>query len=247
MKNLGLAIENLSLLVDDKRIFSDLSLKINSGEIHVLIGPNGMGKSSLLKWIVGHPHYTAASGQLWLNKQEISTLTPEERARMGLFVAFQNPCEIEGLTVANFLRTALKNFANNPGHAWSATVFYQHLYALLDQVGLPRSFTSRCVHCGFSGGEKKRFELLQMLLFKPRFALLDELDSGLDVDAKKEVVKTIKQLQADCQTSFLVVSHDTEFIRKLSPNRLHLLKDGKLATEGIDCLEKIEAQGFINL
>ena len=245
MCNSMLELYHLSLSIDAKNVFKDLNLKLLSGEIHVLLGPNGAGKSSLLKLVAGHPDYVKITGDVFLNKENISHALPEVRAQKGIFVAFQNPCEIEGLSVANFLRTALKAYPDNPGYKWSATVFYQHLYELLAKVGLPKDFTSRSVHCGFSGGEKKRFELLQLLLFQPKFALLDELDSGLDVDARKQVIQTIKSLQKE-GTGFLIISHDMDFIRKLEPNYIHLLKNGNFETHGIDFMEEIEAKGFHN-
>ena len=242
-----LNLQDLSLNIEGKNVFHSLNLTLNPGDIHILLGPNGVGKSSLLKVIAGHPNYTLTQGHIFINDEDITTASPEKRAQAGIFVAFQNPCEIEGLSVANFLRTALKAFPENPASKWSATTFYQQLYRLLEQVGLTKEFTARSVHCGFSGGEKKRFELLQLLLFKPRFALLDELDSGLDIDARKLVVQTIKQLQQQEQMSFLVISHDIDFIRALNPTAIHILKDGKLITEKFENLDKIEAQGFCEL
>ena len=243
MFNSVLELKNLSLYIEAKNVFKDLSLKLLSGEIHVLLGPNGVGKSSLLKLIAGYPDYNKGEGNIYLDNENISQALPEVRAQKGILVTFQDPCEIEGLSVANFLRTALKMFKDNPGNTWSATVFYQHLYELLDQVGLPRTFTSRSVNCGFSGGEKKRFELLQLLLFKPKFALLDELDSGLDVDARKQVVDTIKSLQG-MRTGFLIISHDINFIRKLQPDHIHLLRNGLLETHGPDFINEIEVKGY---
>lgn len=243
MFNSVLELKNLSLFIESKNVFKNLRLKLSSGEIHVLLGPNGVGKSSLLKLIAGHPGYEKSEGNIYLDNEDISQTLPEVRAQKGIFVTFQDPCEIEGLSVANFLRTTLKNFKDNPGNTWSATVFYQHLYELLDQVGLPRTFTSRSVNCGFSGGEKKRFELLQLLLFKPKFVLLDELDSGLDVDARKQVVDTIKSLQG-VRVGFLVVSHDINFIRKLKPNYIHLLRNKLLETHGPGFINEIEAKGY---
>lgn len=239
-----LNLQDLSLNIEGKNIFHSLNLTLNPGDIHILLGPNGVGKSSLLKVIAGHPNYTLAQGHILINNEDITNALPEKRAQAGIFVAFQNPCEIEGLSVANFLRTALKAFPENPASKWSATTFYQQLYRLLEQVGLPKEFTARSIHCGFSGGEKKRLELLQLLLFKPKFALLDELDSGLDIDARKLVAQTIRTLQKQQQMSFLVISHDIDFIRTLNPTAIHVLKARELLTEKIDNLDKIKSQGF---
>lgn len=242
-----LNLQDLSLNIDGKNIFHSLNLTLNPADIHILLGPNGVGKSSLLKIIAGHPNYTLTQGRIFINDEDMTTASPEKRAQAGIFVAFQNPCEIEGLSVANFLRTALKAFPENPASKWSATTFYQQLYRLLEQVGLPKEFTARSVHCGFSGGEKKRLELLQLLLFKPKFALLDELDSGLDIDARRLVAQAIKTLQQQEQMSFLIISHDIDFIRTLNPTAIHILKSGELITEKLDNLDKIKSQGFCEL
>lgn len=243
---MGLILKDLSLKIAENVIFESLDLQLNPKEIHVLLGPNGIGKSSLLKAVAGHSDYIPSNGKIFVDNEDISQCAPEIRAQKGVFVAFQNPAEIEGLSVANFLRTTLKAYPQNPAHKWSATEFYKQLYVLLAQVGLPKEFTSRSVNCGFSGGEKKRFELLQLLLFKPKFALLDELDSGLDVDAKRLVASVIAQLQKEGM-SFLVVSHDIEFIRGLNPTHLHIFKDRRLVSAEISTLNKIEAQGFCTL
>ena len=242
-----LNLQDLSLNIDGKNIFHSLNLTLNPADIHILLGPNGVGKSSLLKIIAGHPNYTLTQGRIFINDEDMTTASPEKRAQAGIFVAFQNPCEIEGLSVANFLRTALKAFPENPASKWSATTFYQQLYRLLEQVGLPKEFTARSVHCGFSGGEKKRLELLQLLLFTPKFALLDELDSGLDIDARRLVAQAIKTLQQQEQMSFLIISHDIDFIRTLNPTAIHILKSGELITEKLDNLDKIKSQGFCEL
>lgn len=244
---MGLVLRDLSLRIAENVIFKSLDLILNPKEIHVLLGPNGIGKSSLLKAVAGHTHYTPSGGQICINNEDISQCGPDVRAQKGIFVAFQNPSEIEGLSVANFLRTTLKAYPQNAAYHWSTTEFYQHLYHLLEQVGLPKTFTSRSVNCGFSGGEKKRFELLQLLLFKPKFALLDELDSGLDIDAKKLVAATIAQLQAKEDMSFLIVSHDIEFIRSLNPTHLHVFKEHQLIPVDISTLNQIETQGFCKL
>ena len=239
-----LELKDLSLTLEGNLVFKEVNLNLFARELHVLLGPNGVGKSSLLKVIAGHPSYINASGGIFINQEAIEALAPEARARKGVFVAFQNPCEIEGLTLANFLRNTLKAFPENPGHKWKATEFYSHLYELLDVVGLPKNFTSRALHCGFSGGEKKRCELLQLMLLQPQLALLDELDSGLDVDAKKRVIHILQTMRQEKQTGFLVISHDFEFIRQLQPTKIHLLKDRQLYSGDLSFLDKIEQQGY---
>lgn len=244
---MDLTLENLSLEIEGNLIFEDLNLRLLPGEVHIVLGPNGVGKSSLLKVISGHPGYSMAHGKICLAGEDISQKTPEKRAQQGIFVAFQEPCEIEGLSVANFLRTTLKAYPQNPAYNWSATVFYEKLYSLLEAVGLPKNFTSRSVNCGFSGGERKRFELLQLLLFKPKFALLDELDSGLDIDAKKLVLTTIEKLRQDLKMGFLIVSHDLDFVRNLRPDGIHLLRDKRWITMNLTELDKVEEGGFNKL
>lgn len=241
---MGLVLRDLSLKISESVIFESLNLQLNPKEIHILLGPNGIGKSSLLKAIAGHANYTPSTGKIFIDNEDISQCEPEVRAQKGIFVAFQNPSEIEGLSVANFLRTTLKAYPQNPAYKWSATEFYQHLYTLLAQVGLPKEFTGRSVNCGFSGGEKKRFELLQLLLFKPKCALLDELDSGLDIDAKKLVSSIITRLQEENAMSFLIVSHDIEFTRSLNPTHFHILKEHQLVPADTSILSEIETQGF---
>lgn len=244
MGKAALELKDLSLSLEGNLVFEKINLRLLAGELHILLGPNGVGKSSLLKVLAGHPFYKEISGGITLNQEVIGDLTPEERARKGLFVAFQNPCEIEGLSLANFLRNTLKAFPENPGYHWKATEFYSHLYELLEAVGLPKNFTSRALHCGFSGGEKKRCELLQLMLLQPQFALLDEIDSGLDIDAKKQVVGIVQKMRQEKGTCFFVISHDFEFIRQLQPTTVHLLKDRQLYSGDLAFLDNIEQQGF---
>ena len=221
-----LALQGLTFRREGKTIFENLELSLSTGEVHVLSGANGAGKSSLLHCVAGHPHYKLESGQIQLNGENIVDWPPEKRAQAGIFLAFQMPYELEGLTVANFLRTALKFFPQHPLHGASATEFYQQIYRLLEAVGLPKTFTGRSVHQGFSGGEKKRFEWLQLRLLQPKFALLDEIDSGLDVDARQCIGKSIQEMRST--TGFLLVSHNQDFVTLCQPTALHQLENGHL-------------------
>ena len=221
-----LQLEDLTLKRGEKIIFEHVSASFSIKEVHVLSGANGAGKSSLLQALIGNPQYALTGGRIRLDSEEIQTLAPEKRAQRGLFMAFQTPCEIEGVTVANFLRTTLKFFPNHPLHQASATDFYKELYALLEAVGLPKTFTARAVNVGFSGGEKKRFELLQLKFFKPKFALLDEIDSGLDAEARELVLQTIRELRPT--TGFIVVSHNEDFAHRCEPTAMHRLENGRL-------------------
>lgn len=240
-----LRLNNVKVAIGEREVLQDFSLEIKPKEIHVLMGQNGAGKSSLAKAIVGHPDYKITHGEAFYCEERLETLSVEQRARKGIFMTFQDPCEIEGLTVANFLRTAIHNFPDNPISQYSASEFYNHLYKHLEQVGLSKDFTSRYVHKGFSGGEKKRLEMLQLLLFQPKLAILDEVDSGLDLDALKIVVETVKSLRQNQQTSFLVVTHSLDFIKSLAVSYIHLLKSGQLVCSGKDeIIEGIAREGY---
>ncbi len=224
----ALVLEDLTLKRGEKVIFEHVSSLFSTGEVHILSGVNGAGKSSLLQALIGNPQYGLSGGRVWLDNEEIQDWEPEKRSQSGLFMAFQAPCEIEGLTVANFLRTVLKFFPHHPLHKASATDFYKELYALLEAVGLPKTFTARAVNVGFSGGEKKRFELLQLKFLRPKFALLDEIDSGLDAEARELVLQTVRELRPT--TGFIVVSHNEDFAHRCEPTAVWRLENGQLKT-----------------
>jgi Fe-S cluster assembly ATP-binding protein len=181
-----LKIDNLHVSIGDREILRGLNLDLPTGQVHAIMGPNGSGKSTLAKVIAGHPDYTVTAGDVLIDGASILKMEADERARKGIFLAFQYPSEIPGVTIANFLRAALQ--ARLPeGEDLEATEYYARLYEKMDLLEIPRTFTSRPVNEGFSGGEKKRCEILQMAMLKPTFALLDETDSGLDIDALKVV------------------------------------------------------------
>lgn len=245
IKQASLAIQNLTVSVADRVVLNELSLTICPGEIHVLMGPNGIGKSSLVKSIAGHGQYPCSKGQLTLNGRDITEFSPDARAREGLFLAFQYPSELEGITIANFLRTAIKAYPDNEAAHFSATQFYECLYGLMDRLGLQRSFTGRALNQGFSGGEKKRLEMLQMLLFKPKYALLDEIDSGLDMDALKMVSESVHSLKQNHQTGFLIITHYNRLVELLNPEKIHLLYNGQIKASGSkELLKKLETRGY---
>ncbi|MDR2769636.1 MAG: Fe-S cluster assembly ATPase SufC [Puniceicoccales bacterium] len=245
MANSTLKIENLDLEIAGQKVLQALSMTIRPSEIHILMGPNGAGKSSLAKAIVGHPHYVPQRGHIIFGEQKVDPWTPDKRAQMGIFMAFQSPCEVEGVSVANFLRTAIHAYPHLQASQYAATQFYHHLYALMDQVGLKRDFTGRELNKGFSGGEKKRLEMLQMLLFQPRLAILDEIDSSLDIEAFQMVVDAIHCLQKNCKTGFLIVTHSIPFIEQICPSRIHLLKFGRIVQSGgKELLARIQKFGF---
>src|SRR6266404_8723498 len=181
-----LRVDNLHVSIGDQQIVRGLSLSVPRGEVHAIMGPNGSGKSTLAKVMAGHPDYQVTKGKIAMDGEDVLGMEPDERARKGLFLAFQYPSEIPGVTIANFLRAALQ--ARLPeGEELEATEYYARLYEKMELLGMDRSFTSRSVNEGFSGGEKKRTEILQLAMLEPRYAILDETDSGLDIDALKTV------------------------------------------------------------
>ncbi|MDR2396823.1 MAG: Fe-S cluster assembly ATPase SufC [Puniceicoccales bacterium] len=240
-----LKVENLDLEIAGQKVLQALSMTIRPSEVHILMGPNGAGKSSLAKAIVGHPHYAPQRGHIIFDEQKVDPWTPDKRAQMGIFMAFQSPCEVEGVSVANFLRTAIHAYPHLQASQYTATQFYNHLYTLMDQVGLKRDFAGRELNKGFSGGEKKRLEMLQMLLFQPRLAILDEIDSSLDIEAFQMVVDAIHFLQKNCKTGFLIVTHSILFIEQICPSHIHLLKFGRIVQSGgKELLARIQKFGF---
>jgi Fe-S cluster assembly ATP-binding protein len=229
----GLTITDLRVRVGEKEVVRGISLEVNPGEVRVLLGPNGAGKSSLLKALAGHGDYGTVGGDIRMEGVSIQNEAPDERARRGLFLAFQYPHELEGVSVANFVRSALKSRLEN-GAVFSTTAYYERLYNVLERVGLGRDFAGRSLNEGFSGGEKKRMELLQMILLKPRYALMDEIDSGMDADALRLTVETIRELRQETRTGFLIVTHYEQFIEKLNPDKIYTMREGRIVLTGQD-------------
>src|SRR6266576_1479633 len=189
-----LRVENLRVSIADQEIVRGLTLRVPRGEVHALMGPNGSGKSTLAKVMAGHPDYQVTKGKITMDGEDLLALEPDDRARKGLYLAFQYPSEIPGVTIANFLRAALA--ARLPdGEELEATDYYAKLYEKMELLGMDRSFTSRAVNEGFSGGEKKRTEILQLAMLEPKYAILDETDSGLDIDALKTVAHGVNSLR----------------------------------------------------
>src|SRR6478672_67779 len=201
----SIVIQELRVSIADKEIIRGLSLKFSKGEVHAVMGPNGSGKSTLAKVMAGHPDYQVTGGDILMDGVSILEMEPDERSRRGLFMAFQYPMEIPGVSNANFLRAALQ--ARLPeGEELEATEFYGELYRKMDALEIPRNFTSRSVNEGFSGGEKKRNEILQMAMLKPKYAILDETDSGLDIDALKVVSNGVNTLRGP-DLGILLITH----------------------------------------
>src|ERR1041384_7808807 len=215
-----LRVENLRVAVGDQEIVRGLSLRVPRGEVHALMGPNGSGKSTLAKVLAGHPDYHVTSGKILMDGEDILELEPDERARRGLFLAFQYPSEVPGVTIANFLRAALQSRLPE-GEELEATDYYARLYEKMELLGMDRSFTSRAVNEGFSGGEKKRTEILQMAMLEPQYAVLDETDSGLDIDALRIVSDGVNALRGE-ERGFLIITHYTRILNYIEPEFVHI-------------------------
>jgi len=240
---MSLSIQNLHANIGDREILKGLTLEVPKGEVHAIMGKNGSGKSTLAKVMAGHPSYERTSGDVLLNGQSIIEMEPDVRSRAGLFLAFQYPMEVPGVTIANFLRAALQ--ARLPeGEEIDAVAYYKQLYARMDALKMPRTFTSRFVNEGFSGGEKKRCEILQMALLEPQYAVLDETDSGLDIDALKIVSEGVNALRSP-ERGFLVITHYQRLLDYIVPDVVHVMVDGRIALSGDKSLAlKLEAEGY---
>jgi Fe-S cluster assembly ATP-binding protein len=227
----------------DKPIVKGLSLAINAGEVHAIMGPNGTGKSTLAKAIAGHPDYAITGGEVLLDGKSLLEMEPDERARAGLFLAFQYPSDIPGVSIANFIRAALQARLAE-GEDLDAVAYYKNLYAKMDSLKIDRKFTSRAVNDGFSGGEKKRCEILQMAMLQPTFALMDETDSGLDIDALKIVADGVNHLRGP-GLGILLITHYQRLLNHIIPDRVHVMYDGRIVKSGDKTLAlELEAKGY---
>lgn len=240
---MSLDIRNLHARIGEREILKGLTLEVPAGEVHAIMGPNGSGKSTLAKVLAGHEDYAVTDGKVILDGQDLLAMEPDERSRTGLFLAFQYPIEIPGVSNANFLRAALQ--ARQPeGVELDAVAFYHRMYAKMDLLEMNRQFTSRAVNEGFSGGEKKRNEILQLMMLEPKFAVLDETDSGLDIDALKVVAKGVNAMRSP-DRGFLVITHYQRLLDYIQPDVVHVLMDGRIVkTGGPDLALKLEAQGY---
>ncbi|MHB8360647.1 MAG: Fe-S cluster assembly ATPase SufC [Thermoplasmataceae archaeon] len=237
-----LVIRNLSARVEGKEILKDVNLTVKGGEIHALMGPNGAGKSTLGNVLIGHPNYEITGGSIKLDGVELVGKFPEERARAGLYLAFQSPVAIPGVKLSAFLRTAYKNL--HPEEKLSVSDFYKLVLSHLKKVGLDESFMSRAVNDGFSGGERKRLEILQMVILRPKIIVLDEIDSGLDVDALGLISDEILEYFTS-ETAFIIVTHYQRILKRIDPQFVHVLMNGNIAKEGDRELAlRIENEGY---
>ncbi len=245
-----LEIKDLQVSVDDKPVLKGVSLTVASDEIHAIMGPNGSGKSTLSNVIMGHPKYEVTGGDILFNGESILEWEPNERANKGLFLAFQYPKEIAGVTTEEFLLAAYraKEKANDP-EAPGILVFRfkKMLKALMEKLHIDPKFATRYLNHGFSGGEKKKAEILQMAVLKPEIAILDETDSGLDIDALKIVCDGVKQVKEDSENNMgiLMVTHYQRILKYLEPDFVHVLKDGQIVKSGgKDFAEELEQKGY---
>ncbi|EKD43136.1 MAG: FeS assembly ATPase SufC [uncultured bacterium] len=243
-----LKINNLKASVDGTEILRGVSLQINKGDIQVIMGQNGSGKSTLLSVLMGHPHYQVTGGSAMLDKKNILKISPDERARMGLFLGFQNPQVVNGVSYGNFLRTAKNTVAaarDKKTTNVSPSDFVKSMKIEMGKLKIDPIFISRSVNEGFSGGEKKKSEVLQMAILQPSFAFLDEIDSGLDVDALRLVAKELLSLHKKQKMALVVVSHNPKLINLLSPKKVHVMFKGKIVKSGgKDLVKKIEKGGY---
>lgn len=242
-----LSIRNLSSSVydstteEDKEILKGLDLDIGAGETHILMGTNGSGKSTLANVLMGHPQHNVTGGEILFDGADLLGMEPYERARAGLFLAFQYPLAVSGLPVATFLKKATESYR---GVEISVREFQKELRGLMEELEIPRSFLGRSLNEGFSGGEKKRMEILQLNLLKPRLAILDETDSGLDIDALKLLFQHIAG-SADGSRALLVITHYERVLDHISPDRVHIMRDGKIVRSGgAELSHTIHAEGF---
>jgi Fe-S cluster assembly ATP-binding protein len=241
-----LEIRDLRVSVDveqgTKEILRGVDLTVRSGETHAIMGPNGSGKSTLAYSIAGHPKYTITSGSVTLDGEDVLAMTVDERARAGLFLAMQYPVEVPGVTVSNFLRTAKTAI---DGKAPSLRTWVKDVKKAMADLRMDPAFAERNVNEGFSGGEKKRHEILQLELLRPRFAILDETDSGLDVDALKIVSEGVNRVRAGGDVGVLLITHYTRILRYITPDFVHVFVDGRVAEEGgAELAERLEDEGY---
>jgi Fe-S cluster assembly ATP-binding protein len=239
----SIVIKDLHVSIHDNEIIRGLDLEFSKGEVHAIMGPNGSGKSTLAKVMAGHPDYTVTQGDILLNGESILETEPDERARRGLFLAFQYPMEIPGVSNANFLRAAMQ--ARLPdGEELDATDYYHRLYEKMDMLEIRREFTARSVNEGFSGGEKKRNEILQLAMLEPSFAVLDETDSGLDIDALKVVANGVNKLRGP-DIGILLITHYQRLLNYIIPDFVHVMASGKIVRSGgKDLALELESKGY---
>jgi Fe-S cluster assembly ATP-binding protein len=237
-----LHITNLHVRTEDREILKGVNLAIDRGEVHALMGPNGSGKSTLANTLLGHPAYEITEGQIVFKGQDITEAEPHDRAKAGLFLAFQYPVSIPGVSVANFLRMAMNAKRDEP---IPLKEFRNQLQQAIDLLDVDRSFTSRHLNDGFSGGEKKRAEILQMAMLAPDIAILDETDSGLDIDALRTVAEGVQRLHDEQGLGALIITHYQRILHYIKPQFVHIMLEGRIVLEGgVELVERLEREGY---
>lgn len=241
-----LEIKNLHVQADDKQILKGVDLTVNTDEVHALMGPNGSGKSTLANTIMGHPGLEVTEGQILFDGEDITEVDPDERARAGLFMAFQYPVAIPGVTITKYLRMVMNAHREARGEGdISLKEFRKTVEAAMELTNVPKEFSARYLNDGFSGGEKKRLEILQLALQKPKLAVLDETDSGLDIDALNVVANGVNTVAKDAGMGVLIITHYQRILHIVRPDRVSILFDGKIATEGgPELVDRLEAEGY---
>lgn len=239
-----LEIKNLHAAVGGKEILKGLNMNIEKGKIHVIMGPNGAGKSTLVNAIMGHPKYEITDGAIIFEGENITRLKTDERAKKGIFLSFQNPEEIPGITVESFLRGARSAIT---GRSLRIMAFKNELKGKMNELGIDEDYASRYLNVGFSGGEKKKNEILQMMMLNPKLAILDETDSGLDVDAARIVSKGVRNFKND-DNSILIITHSSKILEYLQVDQVHVIQDGRVVRVGDSSLiEEINKNGFAGI
>lgn len=237
-----LEVKNLHVDVEDKQILHGVNLEIGKGETHVLMGPNGTGKSTLGYALMGNPRYTVREGEIWFDGKNITDEAVNERAKAGIFLSFQNPLEVPGVTLSSFIRNALEQKTGKRIRLWD---FKKELERTMEILQMDSSYAERDLNVGFSGGEKKKAEILQLLMLKPSLAILDETDSGLDVDAVRTVSAGIEEYQKNCKGSLLIITHSTKILESLTVDYTHVMVEGKIIETGdASLVDKINESGF---
>jgi Fe-S cluster assembly ATP-binding protein len=236
-----LKVENLHAEIDGNEILRGLGLEVGKGEIHAIMGPNGSGKSTLSNVLMGHPRYEVTEGSVTFEGQDALELEPDERARLGMFLAFQYPSEVPGVSVANFLRTAVNSLREKE---LPPMEMYKLLQEKMRIMQMDPRFAERYLNEGFSGGEKKRNEILQMLMLEPRLAIMDETDSGLDIDALQVVARGVNELRGP-EFSAVIITHYQRILRYIEPDHVHVMLDGRIVTSGAkELAEELEDKGY---
>jgi Fe-S cluster assembly ATP-binding protein len=244
-----LEIKNLHARVGDQQILNGIDLTVREGEIHALMGPNGSGKSTLANVVMGHPSFEVTEGQILFGGEDVTEADPDERARMGLFMAFQYPVSVPGVTVTKYLRMVQNAHRDARGEEpISLKDFRRVTEAAMELTNVPRQFASRYLNEGFSGGEKKRMEMLQLALQRPRIAVMDETDSGLDIDALNVVANAVNRVKDETGMGVLIITHYQRILHHVRPDRVSIIFDGRIGTEGgPELVDRLESEGYATI